>query len=710
MNENMIRGITISTFVLFSVIIILNPSNTYAEKVDIKSFSLEETVIIETTNNSNEKISSFRIWLSNDNNFKSFKTENGWIGEKSPQGVIIFKSSNSLNPEESVKFGIKTEKISSGVNWKAFNKDGKQIGIGKVLSKVIPQVTTNPLINQSSGKGIIEKSVFKIIPEKPNPGSAIRVTGEGFGGFDEFEFFINEKKIGSFVTNDIGSFVTTMKIPEEQKSDRVDFKIKDKKGMESKISIRLGEVENKNKQLDNIRLTINDFPNILYRGNVLEFSGTASPGNPITLKISDPNGKIINNKIAEVNNKGKWEIKEPIIMKADTLFGKYSVIVSDGKEKILKNWNVESNKKINIKSNYLKFEQGDLMKFNGTALPNKSIEVTIENPLKKEIFSEIFPVNELGYVEFEFQTLKTSMKGTYTIIISQEKYTELVFTGLGELPTIPIRVEFDKLNYKSSEMANILLTGKASEIINLLIIDPSDKPIGESSSIMLQPDGRKTYELDLTNYSSGVYTAVISKGSYQSTKVFTVGLQTGSGEIKINTTKTKYLPGESILILGKTAENSLLTLSLIDLEGNTVKEKEVFSNKDGNISEDSLRIPNNAGKGIWTINVKSGSNFNNITIEVLAKVSEGMTIIIGEGNEIPSVGKIITFKITGVKQAAEIEIKTENGVLVDKLSFPASDQGEINLPWLIPKNIEDGTYIVIVKDSQNTIQQTFEIK
>ena len=37
------------------------------------------------------------------------------------------------------------------------------------------------------------------------------------------------KKLGSFETDEKGHFMTTMEIPENQKADRVDFKIKDKK-------------------------------------------------------------------------------------------------------------------------------------------------------------------------------------------------------------------------------------------------------------------------------------------------------------------------------------------------------------------------------------------------------------------------------------------------------------------------------------------------
>ena len=265
------------------------------------------------------------------------------------------------------------------------------------------------------------------------------------------------------------------------------------------------------------------------------------------------------------------------------------------------------------------------------------------------------------------------------------------------------------MNYKAGDIANISLSGKASEIINLLIIDPSDKPKGSAISITLEPDGRKQYELDLTGYPSGVYTAVISKGSAQSTEIFTVGLQTGSGEIKINTTKEGYLPGDSILLLGDTAENVLLTVTLMDSEGNIIKEKETFSDKNGKISDGSFRIPSDAKHGTWQFNAKSGSNFDTIEIKVLAILEEGMTISVEEINN-PStsyLGKSVLIKVVGAKQTVEFEIIAKDGEIIETLSFVASDQGEINLPWLIPKDTEPGTYTITASDAFNFVNTTF---
>jgi archaellum component FlaF (FlaF/FlaG flagellin family) len=705
------RGISLSITLLFSIMLLTIPSNVYAEEVSAKSFAFEETTIIEITNDSDEEVNSFRIWLGGDLSFKSFKTEKGWVGEKTPQGVIIFTSSETIKPGESVKFGIKTDKATPGINWKALNKLDKQLGIGKVLPGELPDVIQNTKPRpENTSAGIFTESIFRIVPEKPNIGSSIRVTGDKFAAYQEFDFYIDSKKIGSFETDKNGHFMTTMKIPEDQKADRADFKVKDKDGEEKIISLRIGEIESRVPESDNIKLTIKGLPDVVHRGDFLEIFGTGDPGSAITAEIATSEGEIINSRTAEIDAKGNWELAEPIIVALDIPFGKYSATITDGRESIVKHWTVESDKIIIITPGSLKFEPGETMKFNGTALPNKPIEIILEDPLGKEVFADIIQIDNSGFIEFEFPTTPNTIKGTYTLIATQEKEKEFIFTGIGQLPSIPVNLEFDKLNYKAGETAIISLVGKGSDIVNLLIIDPSDKPKGDAVSITLQPDGRGTYSLNLDEYSSGVYTAVISKGSSQNSEIFSVGLQTGSGNIKINTTKVDYLPGDSILILGDTSANALLTVTLIDPDGNEIKVKETFSDKNGKISESSFRIPSTAQSGMWLINVKSGSNFDTAEIKVLATLVEGMQVSIEAGVIIPGVGKTITIKVIGAAQTVSIEIIAEDGEIIETLSFPASSQGEINQPWIIPKETEPGIYTVKVKDAHDFAETTFELE
>lgn len=717
MSKASTRGVFLSFVLLCLTVAIIVPINAYAtETINAKSFSFEETTIIEFTNSGKEDVNAFRIWLGSDINFKSFKTESGWIGQKTPQGVIIFTSSESVKPGESIKIGVKTDKTNSGINWKALDKNEKQIETGKTIPKELPKPINNEKITgENSGNGILSDSVFRIIPDKPNAGSTIRVTGDNFGSLQQFDFYINTDKIGTFETDGEGHFISTVTIPKDQNADRVDFSVKDKAGNEKKISLRIMEAETRKPATENIKLTIKGIPEVLHRGDFIEVSGTAQPNGGITASIKNIDEKIINTRTAKVDSKGDWEI-EPIIVPVDAPFGRYTAVISDGREEISTSWAVESGKVIIITPTALQFNPGETMKFNGTAPPNKALEIILKDPLGDEKISDIIQVSESGIVEFAYLTKENiDKKGTWTLIVIQDENKEFIFTGLGEPPSIPINIEFDKLNYKSTETATISLTGKPLDKLSMLIIDPSDKAkkfSDDSSlvSITLQQDGRKTYSLDLNGYASGTYTAVISKGSAKSSQIFTVGLQTGSGEIKISSTKSEYRPGEPILVLGKANQNALLTLTLIDPDGNVWKTKEIFSDKVGNIKGGELRIPSKAKPGTWIINAKSGSNFNEIKIEVITSIEEGLVVTVNQGIEIPGFGKSINIKVVNAIQTVQIEIISSNGNVIETLSFPPTSKGEIKQPWFIPQGTASGTYTVKVKDGQNTAQTTFDIK
>ena len=713
MNKSSKRGIFLSIILLFSILIITIPSNIYAEEVSVKSFAFEETTIIEITNDSNEQVNSFRIWLGSDFSFKSFKTEKGWVGEKTPQGVIIFTSSETIKPGESVKFGIKTDKVKPGINWKALDKGDNQISIGKVLPRELPDVVQNTKPKQDQIQVYdLSESIFRIVPEKPNVGSSIRVTGDKFAAYQEFDFYINSKKIGSFETDKDGHFMTTMKIPKDQKADRVDFKIIDKNGGEKKISLRIGEIDNRIPETQNIKLTIKGIPDVIHRGDFLEIFGTGDPGSAITAEIANSDGEIINSRTAEIDNKGDWKLDEPIIIALDTPFGKYSATITDGRQNILKHWIVESDKVIIITSSSLKFDPGEVMKFNGTALPNNPIELVLEDPLGKEIFSDIIQIDDSGFVEFEFPTTQSILEGTYTLIATQGKEKEFIFAGIGQLPSIPVNLEFDKLNYKAGDTAIISLIGKGSDIVSLLIIDPSDRQKGDTISITLQPDGRGSYSLNLDGYASGVYNAIVSKGNTKNTEMFAVGLQTGSGEIQITAVKDEYKPSESILILGNTKHGDVLvTLTLINEKGEKVKSKEIFAikgDKGGQISDDSFRIPSNAVPGQWKIKAVSGSNFYDFMFEVIPDVVVTGMIVSFEGiTNQPVIGDLFNFKVIGTQGSILLEIYNDSSELVAEIGPLVGSAGYIITPWAIPDDFEPGTYTVIANDAHNSSTTTF---
>jgi len=673
--------------------------------VTANSIGFEETTIIEFQNNDNtSEIETFRIWLGSDFNFKSFKTERGWVGEKTPQGVIIFTTSNPLKSGEIVKFGIKTDKPKPGINWKALTDSDKQIAIGKTLvsesSVIEPDGKTT-----STNLGVLEDSIFRLIPEKPSVGSSIRVTGDNFGANQKLDFYIDTKKIQSFETDGNGHFIFTSAIPENQKSDRVDFIIKDSKGNEKSISLRIGEEGDRMNSSEDVPLTIHATPPIVFRGNSITVTGTGSPGTTVTGTTKNESGDVVTTIAIDVDLDGKWSYDA--LIPIDTPFGKYTAEITDGTNVILRSWTVESSKLIEILPTKLKFEPGDTVTFNGTAKPNEELEIIIEDPQGSEFYSEIILVSSSGEVDIEFTTIASSIEGTYVLFASQGEDIDIVLVGLGELPEEKLIAKFDKLNYSPGETLIMEIQGPASSTISLLIVDPSDKN-KFTDTVILEPDGQSNYELDLSGYPSGVYTAVLTRGNSQTSEIFSVGLLTGSGEIQIRSTKDTYQPGESILILGDSSKNVLLTLELRDPNGQVIKTKETFTNKDGFFSESSLRIPLDAQIGIWTIHAQSGPNFDDVEITIQGNIAEGIVIFVDSVVPSPG-GKIVTVKGYGaaVSQGVVITIFSEDDEEITELSIISTGVGDFLTIWLVSNDIPPGTYTIKAKDALDETEITF---
>ncbi len=710
--------------------------------VTAEGMFFEKTAIIKFTNNSDIVIESFTLWLDGDNSFESFKTERWWTGKKTPQGTIILTGSEPLKYNESVKLGIKTDSVDSKINWIAIDKDGNEIKVGKTsanspqVPNPVPELDPDPTpVPVQPDDGINPDSTFRIIPEKPNVGDTIRVIGEGFGALQQFNFYIGVKELGTFQTDENGRFITTMKIPGEEQADRVNFRVTDKDGGEMQVSLRLGANENKVPKTNDVKLDVRGMPTVLHRGDALGIAGTAIPGGTIVISVKDPEGNEILTRTAVADVNGNWSLSSVEIVPLDAEFGTYSAEISDGRNNILKMLEIQSSKIIIITPSSLNVDPGETVKFAGTALPNIPVEFILEDPLGQMVASEIRRADNSGSVMFEYETSNSSTKGTYTLIITQGENKEFVFVGLGHLPEIPVKLEFDRLNYRSNELATISLVGEASDIVSLLIIDPSGRAVplvksnntgggggiildrGNSNSdvgtifLKMGPDGRGTHYLDLDRYSSGAYTAVISKGNTKSSEIFTVGLDTGRDIKQISTTKQEYKPDEVILILGNASPNTLVSLILIDPDDSKVRSKNTLSHEDGRISESSFKVPSDAVQGVWTIKAESGSNYAETTFNVIPTEEVMRISVDDEGTKVSGVGKTIQILVTGATkhQTVTIEIIAPDGNVITKTEFPATEEGVVNQPWIIPKDAEPGTYTIEVTQAKNTAQTSYTI-
>ncbi len=681
--------------------------------INVQSTTFDKTTIIELENESDKKINQVRIWLAQDVKVESFKNEQGWTGKQNSIGVIIFTASTPIDPEETVKFGIKTDTANPKINWKALDSDENQIGIGTVQSAepdvVPPKIETPPKEDiKEEQDAITEASSFRIIPDKPKVGDAIRVVGTDFAPNVALDFYIDGTNALSFETNSKGNFVITSKIPDNLAPSRINFQVKDSSNNEKMISLRINEKESRITTEEIIPLTMKGLPDIIHRGDALNIAGTAMPGSTITAQILDPLGDIITTEPRPVNMEGVWEFST--IVPQDAPYGKYTAIITDGSENIDASWEVESSKIIEMAPTTLKYEPGDLMIFNGTAIPEEPIEFVLENPQGVEIFSDIIQVNKSGNVEFRYQTEQSTQEGTYVLFATQRESTEILLTGLGELPREHIVIKLDKLNYKRSDIANIHIDGPAGATLGLFIIDSSDNA-KFSGSVVLQQDGKLEYKLDLDKYASGVYDIILSRANTKTSEKFSVGLKIGSGEINIGTTKDTYEINDPILVLGQTNPNVLITLQLINPNGEVVKEKETFTDKNGRITEGSFRVPSDGISGAWQVKATSGSNFDTTELDVIATVQEGMVLTIEGIKDVPEIGKdVVNLRVTGAQNTVKILILDSESKEIDELTFQATDAGVIRQPWPIPRDLSPGTYTVIASDAFDSSTAQFILK
>ncbi|MFB5598098.1 MAG: biofilm-associated protein, partial [Nitrosopumilaceae archaeon] len=105
------KGIFLSLLLVSSLMLVALIDDVEAQEkpVTAKSVGFEKTTIVEFENAGDVDVQTFRLWLGSDSSFKSFKTEKGWTGQKTPQGVLVFTTEIPVKPGESVKFGIKTD-------------------------------------------------------------------------------------------------------------------------------------------------------------------------------------------------------------------------------------------------------------------------------------------------------------------------------------------------------------------------------------------------------------------------------------------------------------------------------------------------------------------------------------------------------------------------------------------------------------------------
>ena len=159
----------------------------------------------------------------------------------------------------------------------------------------------------------------------------------------------------------------------------------------------------------------------------------------------------------------------------------------------------------------------------------------------------------------------------------------------------------------------------------------------------------------------------------------------------MQTTKNEYNPGESILVMGNTGKNSLITIALHDPQDNLLKRIETFSNKEGAFRTDKFRIPNDPQIGEWTVKAKSGGNIAEFKFTVATELEDVLVLVDKESLQY-TFSEIVTISGAGTTPGTTVDIKFFNsdGTTIDSLLIYSTNTGEYRTSWIVPNDIESG--------------------
>ena len=700
------------TLLTISLFTILDNSAYGESEIIANSFGLENSTILELKNSrgNSVEIDSVRIWLSGENSFQSFKTEQGWMGKNTPQGVIIFSSQDLLKPGEVVKFGIKTSVEKPVINWKALDTNGNIIKTAQTITDT--EITDVKEIIQPKSVAIKDDSTFRLIPTKLSPGSDFRVIGNNFVPNQSLNFYINEKITNTFSTDSNGNFLITNQVPESTNAERTQFLISDSVGAETEISIRLTEQE-KRTIGQSLQLVFDETPTTVKRGESITLQGVATPENTLTITSSQNTLGIISIETITTGSDGKWSFEN--LFSPELELETITIKISDGKDLIERNIDVISSKLIRINSEEPRYEPGDVITFTGNAIANTDLLYYLEDPKGSEIISDLITVDSSGIITFEIQTELSQMKGTYVLHANQGKENGISVVGLGEEPVEVIVVDSTKLNYNTNEKIKIQIQGQPNATVAIIILDDSSKE-KISDTVNLGADGFHTYEIESNELSVGTYVIEVRHGKARGDTVFSIGLTQGSGVITMQTTKDEYNAGESILLMGNTGANSLLTLTLYNSEGTVVKQVEVFTSKNGAFQSDKFRIPNDPEIGQWSIKAKSGGNTAEHSFTV-TKILEGVAVLVDKESRTYSLSEIITISGAGANPSTALDIKfldSGGNEISDKLTIYATNTGayitSIPVAVIIPSDLVPGEFTILVEDPLTSSSTTITVE
>lgn len=505
--------------------------------VKITANSWKTITVIKIENSKDNIYNAKLVWLTLENGvIKSYKAERGWNAETSsnPNTIQFSTDTNVVKPDESVRFGIKSDQTNPIFKWVAIDEDGDELGSGtldvvKAMQEKAATTTNNPPPMQKGDtnpspppttKGEekpntpTKKAAIAISPDIARPGLFVRILGEGFMPDSRISVLFDGKLIETLKTDSSGMIKDRIKIPDAAVKGAHQIAVSDSSGRAANLPITVDIEE------QTIRFTVSTVQAAYKRGELVKIIGVGKAGAAVSLKAVDPAGNSIFSSAVPVDKNGNYTAFIPL--SATAITGEYMISALQDARTITTTFKVltESGSEMSIVTDKFEYRQGESVIISGQTLSNKDVSIKVLDPNNAEIFTTTVKSNTNGTFSATMILPGNTPLGKYSVAVktSNEEISLNFSVGRGN---ITLTVQTDKTEYRDGELVRISGKGKPNDRVSIIILTPKEDRIPMSANTKEDATYNALWLIQKTAIA-GTYKVIVQQGDSRAETTFAV--------------------------------------------------------------------------------------------------------------------------------------------------------------------------------------------
>ncbi|MFQ5969098.1 MAG: hypothetical protein ACE5J2_01195 [Nitrososphaerales archaeon] len=281
--------------------------------------------------------------------------------------------------------------------------------------------------------------------------------------------------------------------------------------------------------------------------------------------------------------------------------------------------NTASAKTLTADLDKFEYRAGESLTVHGVGLPDTSVKISLMDADRLVLSEGSTMSDAAGNFIVTIQLPKSLSSGTYKLDMSQEQ--DLVQREFSIIEGIPaaqgLALSVDRSQYERGDRVSISGRIDPNVVVDLDIFDDRDTQIARTS-VISDSSGNFKYSYTINSDDRlGTYTIKATYTDKQATIRFDVVTSVANSplELRVATDKPEYERGEFVIITGKAAANSKVTI-LVKPPSGDVFLLVVNSDDDGNYRT-IFAVKADANKGTWDVTVKQDTKSAMTTISVI---------------------------------------------------------------------------------------------